>query len=67
MAESQDARNKSLVLKACDTLFNKRDYAAAERLWQPNCLARNLARPKSRQEDNYEPLGSSRHLLFCPV
>jgi predicted SnoaL-like aldol condensation-catalyzing enzyme len=26
-------QNKVLVLKAFDTLFNKRDYAAAERLW----------------------------------
>jgi hypothetical protein len=29
MAESKEARNKPLVLKAFDTLFNKRDYAAA--------------------------------------
>jgi predicted SnoaL-like aldol condensation-catalyzing enzyme len=36
MAESKEARNKALVLKAFDTLFNKRDYAAAERLWSPN-------------------------------
>src|ERR1700743_3120916 len=28
-------RNKQLVLKAFDTLFNKRDYAAAERYWSP--------------------------------
>jgi len=35
MAESKEARNKALVLKAFDTLFNKRDYAAAERLWSP--------------------------------
>jgi predicted SnoaL-like aldol condensation-catalyzing enzyme len=27
--------NKALVLKAFDTLFNKRDYAAAERFWSP--------------------------------
>jgi predicted SnoaL-like aldol condensation-catalyzing enzyme len=30
--------NKRLVLKAFDTLFNKRDYAAAERLWSPNYI-----------------------------
>jgi predicted SnoaL-like aldol condensation-catalyzing enzyme len=35
MAESKEARNKALVLKAFDTLFNKRDYAAAERFWSP--------------------------------
>jgi hypothetical protein len=31
MSESKEARNKALVLKAFGTLFNKRDYAAAER------------------------------------
>jgi hypothetical protein len=31
MAESKEAQNEALVLKAFDTLFNKRDYAAAER------------------------------------
>jgi predicted SnoaL-like aldol condensation-catalyzing enzyme len=29
------ASNKALVLEAFDTLFNKRDYAAAERFWSP--------------------------------
>jgi predicted SnoaL-like aldol condensation-catalyzing enzyme len=38
MAESKEAWNKALVLKAFDTLFNKRDYAAAERLWPPNYI-----------------------------
>ena len=31
-------RNKELVLEAFDTLFNKRDYAAAEKFWSPNYL-----------------------------
>ena len=30
--------NKDLVLKAFDTLFNKRDYAAAETFWSPKYL-----------------------------
>ena len=30
--------NKAIVLKAFDTLFNKRDYAAAERFWPPNYI-----------------------------
>ena len=38
MAESKEARNKALVLKAFDTLFNKRDYAAAEHYWSPNYI-----------------------------
>jgi predicted SnoaL-like aldol condensation-catalyzing enzyme len=29
---------KTLVLDAFDTLFNKRDYAAAERFWSPNYI-----------------------------
>ena len=29
------SKNKALVLEAFDTLFNKRDYADAERFWSP--------------------------------
>jgi N-ethylmaleimide reductase len=31
-----ESKNKALVLEAFDTLFNKRDYVAAERFWSPN-------------------------------
>jgi predicted SnoaL-like aldol condensation-catalyzing enzyme len=31
-------QNKALVMKAFDTLFNKRDYAAAERFWSPDYI-----------------------------
>jgi predicted SnoaL-like aldol condensation-catalyzing enzyme len=30
--------NKALVLEAFDTLFNKRDYAAAENFWVPRYI-----------------------------
>jgi predicted SnoaL-like aldol condensation-catalyzing enzyme len=33
MSQTKEARNKALVLRAFDTLFNKRDYAAAEKFW----------------------------------
>jgi predicted SnoaL-like aldol condensation-catalyzing enzyme len=33
MTTTSPEENKALVLKAFDTLFNKRDYAAAEKLW----------------------------------
>jgi predicted SnoaL-like aldol condensation-catalyzing enzyme len=33
MSKTTSAENKALVLEAFDTLFNKRDYAAAERFW----------------------------------
>jgi predicted SnoaL-like aldol condensation-catalyzing enzyme len=35
MSQTIQERNKALVLEAFDTLFNRRDYAAAERLWSP--------------------------------
>src|ERR1700750_1958944 len=35
MSDTLQVRNKKLVLEAFDTLFNKRDYAAAERYWSP--------------------------------
>jgi len=33
-----ESKNKALVLEAFDTLFNKRDYAEAEKLWSPNYI-----------------------------
>jgi hypothetical protein len=33
MTRTTPEQNKALVLEAFDTLFNKRDYAAAERFW----------------------------------
>ena len=38
MSETIASKNKALVLKAFDTLFNKRDYAAAERFWSPDYI-----------------------------
>jgi predicted SnoaL-like aldol condensation-catalyzing enzyme len=38
MTQSTQERNKTLVLEAFDLLFNKRDYAAAEKLWSPNYI-----------------------------
>ena len=31
-------QNKKLILEAFDTLFNRRDYAAAEKFWSPNYI-----------------------------
>ena len=36
MTQTTETKNKALVLEAFDTLFNKRDYVAAERFWSPN-------------------------------
>jgi predicted SnoaL-like aldol condensation-catalyzing enzyme len=38
MSQSIQARNKALVLKAFDTLFNQRDYSGAERYWSPDYI-----------------------------
>ena len=36
MIQTTQEKNKALVLEAFDTLFNKRDYAAADKYWSPN-------------------------------
>jgi predicted SnoaL-like aldol condensation-catalyzing enzyme len=38
MTQTIQEKNKALVLVAFDTLFNKRDYVAAERYWSPNYI-----------------------------
>ena len=38
MSNSNSEKNKAIVLEAIDTLFNKRDYTAAERFWSPNYI-----------------------------
>ena len=37
-SRSCESKNKVPVLEAFDTLFNKRDYVAAERFWSPNYI-----------------------------
>ena len=38
MHPTEQEQNKALVLEAFDTLFNKRDYVAAERYWSPHYI-----------------------------
>jgi predicted SnoaL-like aldol condensation-catalyzing enzyme len=38
MNQTLEEKNKALVLEAFDTLFNKRDYPAAERYWSPQYI-----------------------------
>jgi predicted SnoaL-like aldol condensation-catalyzing enzyme len=38
MPKTTPEQNKALVLEGFDTLFNKRDYTAAERYWSPNYI-----------------------------
>ena len=39
MSQTIQEKNKALVLDAFDTLFNKRDYAAAEKSWSPTIFS----------------------------
>jgi predicted SnoaL-like aldol condensation-catalyzing enzyme len=41
-------RNKRLVLDAFDTLFNKRDYGAAQKFWSPNYIQHSAHIPPGR-------------------
>jgi predicted SnoaL-like aldol condensation-catalyzing enzyme len=38
MSPTKQEKNKALVLEAFDTLFNKRDYASAQRYWSPHYI-----------------------------
>ena len=38
MTDDRGDTNKALVLEAFDTLFNRRDYVAAERFWSPRYI-----------------------------
>src|SRR5580658_4015058 len=38
MPKTTPEQNKAIVLEAFDTLFNKRDYAAAKRFWSPRYI-----------------------------
>ncbi len=38
MTQSTQEQNKALALRAFDLLFNKRDYAAAEKFWSPHYI-----------------------------
>jgi predicted SnoaL-like aldol condensation-catalyzing enzyme len=38
MTHTTEAANRALVLETFDTLFNQRDYAAAERFWSPDYI-----------------------------
>src|SRR5258708_2266444 len=38
MSQTTQEKNKALVLDAFDALFNRRDYASAERYWSPRYI-----------------------------
>src|SRR5258708_14288047 len=44
-----EGKSVQLVLEAFDTLFNKRDYAAAVRFWSPNYIQHSAHIPPGRE------------------
>src|SRR3984885_1253634 len=48
MNRTIESKNKALVLEAFDTLFNKRDYAAAEKFWSPRYIQNSAHIPPGR-------------------
>ena len=48
MNQTIESKNKALVLEAFDTLFNKRDYKAAERYWSANYIQHSAHIPPGR-------------------
>ena len=48
MTKTTEKANKALVLEAFDTLFNKRDYKAAERYWSSNYSQHSAHIPPGR-------------------
>ena len=48
MSETIREKNKALVLEAFDILFNRRDYAAAEKYWSPNYIQHSAHIPPGR-------------------
>ena len=49
MSQTTQGKNKALVLEAFDTLFNRRDYATAERLWSPGYIQHSAHIAPGRQ------------------
>jgi predicted SnoaL-like aldol condensation-catalyzing enzyme len=49
VTQTIDEKNKAFVLEAFETLFNKRDYAAAERFWSPNYIQHSAHIPPGRE------------------
>jgi predicted SnoaL-like aldol condensation-catalyzing enzyme len=49
MRQGTEENNKALVLEAFDTLFNKRDFAAAEKFWSPSYIQHSAHIPPGRE------------------
>jgi hypothetical protein len=57
MSKTTPEQNKALLVEAFDTLFNKRDYTAAERFWSPKYI----------QHSSHIEMDCSTWLNQCPL
>jgi predicted SnoaL-like aldol condensation-catalyzing enzyme len=48
MTTTSPEQNKAIVLKAFDTLFNKRDYVAAKQFWSETYIQHSAHIPPGR-------------------
>lgn len=48
MEQTIEQKNKALVLEAFDTLFNRKDFAAAEKFWSPSYIQHSAHIPPGR-------------------
>ena len=48
MTQTLQERNKTLLIKGFDVLFNQRDFAEAEKLWSPNYIQHSGHIPPGR-------------------
>jgi ketosteroid isomerase-like protein len=51
-------RNKAIVREAFDALFNRRDYAAAERFWSPDHVQHSARFAPGRGDSSIWPRAS---------
>jgi predicted SnoaL-like aldol condensation-catalyzing enzyme len=58
MSTAAEERNKAFVLEAFDTLFNRRDYVAAQEFWSPSCI-QHSAHIEPRRDGLFEPVKAS--------
>lgn len=58
MSQTIQEKNKSLVLEAFDTLFNRRDYASAEKFWSPKYIQHSAHIPPGR-DGLFNPIKAS--------
>ena len=65
MGQTPEEKNKALVLEAFDTLFNKRDYAAAERYWSPDYI-QHSAHIAPGRDGPFNPMSAPPALRYDP-